>query len=191
MRRRGFEYVRTGVTRIGLGLTLCLVCWAQSNDEKKVVDSFKNYVQHHLDSYKTNRREKVTLLGGGWVKEYYEADVNSAEFDVQRTTSLISPYTGRLEFRMIRRFTAFHKSREEAMADTDFPRTDITEHRHNYAYQDGRWIPKIRQHRAFGERARAFGNNTWFDCAEVIETGANAGETDTNGCLEEYDDAKR
>jgi hypothetical protein len=76
---------------------LCVFCWAQSNDEKKAVDSFKGHIQHHLDSYKKNRREHVIQLGGGWAKQYYEADVDSAEIDVQRTTSLLSPYTARLD----------------------------------------------------------------------------------------------
>lgn len=175
---------------------------ARSDDERKAVESFKGYVEHHFGSYKTNRRERVRLLGGGWVKQYFTADVNSAEIDVQRTTSLISPYTGKLEFRIIRHFTAFHQSREEAMTDAAFPQTSITSHRHNYAYQDGKWVPKIRQHRAFDESAQAVaawfnsvGDSAsaqavaaWFDCAEVIKAGPNAGETDIEGCLEEYDD---
>jgi hypothetical protein len=171
---------------VALGLMLCVLCRAQSNDdEKKAVTSFKTYVQHHLESYKTNRREKVSSLGGGWVKEYFEVDAGSAEFDVQRTNSLISPYTGKLEFRMIRHFTAFHRTREEAIADTAFIHSDIASHRHNYAYQDDKWIPKVRQH-----RAEAFGNTEWYDCAEVIEKGDNARQTDINGCMEEYDDIK-
>jgi hypothetical protein len=181
------EHVRTSIC---FGLTLCVICLAQSDEEKKTVDSFKGYVQHHLDSYKTNRRERVTFLSGGWVQQYYEADVSSAEIDVQRTSSLISPYTGKLEFRMIRRYTAFHKSREEAVVDTVFSRVEVTTHRHNYAYQDGKWVPRIRQHRV-PEVERLLGSITWYDCAEVIKVGPDAGETNLKGCLEEYDDVKR
>jgi hypothetical protein len=162
------------------------VCRAQSNDEKTTVDSFKGYVQRHFESYKTNRRERVTKLNAGWAKEYFEPDITSAEIDVQRTTSLISPYTGKLEFRIIRHFTAFHQSREEALADTAFPKTDVVSHIHNYAYQDGRWVPKVRQH-----WMGLFDGRRLYDCTEVITTGPDAGETDIIGCMEEYDDIKQ
>lgn len=59
---------------------------------------------------------------------------------------------------------------------------------YNYANQDGKWVPKIRQYSAFREGASARGVAAWFDCAEVIKTGPNAGENDIEGCLEEYDD---
>jgi hypothetical protein len=121
---------------------------AQSNDEKKVVDSFKSYVQHHLDSYKTNRRERVLLFPDvGWVHQYYEVDAGSAKIDMQRTNSPLAPYTGTLEFRLIRHYTAFHASREEATVDTDFEKSDVNLHHHTYAYQDQEWIPKTRRFR--------------------------------------------
>lgn len=32
---------------------------------------FKEYIAKHINSYKINKRERVTLLGGGWVKVQY------------------------------------------------------------------------------------------------------------------------
>src|SRR5579862_658984 len=165
---------------------LFLASATAQSDEKKAVDSLKVYVQHHLDSYQMNRRERVTKLGGGWVKQYFEMDVNSAEMDVQRTTSLISPYTARLDFRMILHLTAFHRSRDEAVEDTVFMQSDIYLHRHNYAYQDGKWVPKIRQHK--WDIRNALVPMPWSDCTEVVMTGPDAGKTDMFGCLEEFDD---
>src|ERR1700684_3279901 len=155
--------VRRARTVIGLGLTLCVLCCAQSDDEKKVVNSFKGYVQHHLDSYKTNRRERIAeAQGGGWIKEYWEMDANSAEMDIQRTTSLLSPYTARLNFRLILYVTMVHQSREDASADTSFSQSPrVFLHRHNYSYQDDKWVPKIRQ-------VRLDGSNEWLDCTGPV-----------------------
>jgi hypothetical protein len=119
---------------------------AQPSDEKKAVDSFKAYVQRHLDSYKTNRRERVLLFPGGWLHQYIEADASSPKMDIQRTNSLITPYTGTLEFELTRHFTAFHKSSEEALNDRNFANVDVNVHQHSYAYQDEHWTPKTRRY---------------------------------------------
>ncbi len=159
------------------------LCFAQS-DDKQVVDSFKGYMQHHFDSYKTNRRERVTLLGGGWVKEYYEPDASSATFDVQRTSSLVSPYLGKLNFRLRAHYTAFHKTREEAAGDSNFTQVSSTLHMHTYAYQDGKWVPQARKHAGVP-------GTTEYACDEVVRVGPDAGQLDIYGCLEEYDEANK
>jgi hypothetical protein len=155
---------------------------AQSTSEdKQAVESFKSYIQQHFASYKQNRRERVTMLGGGWVKEYFEPNSDSASIDVQKTTSLITPYTGKLDFQLVRHMTGFHKTREDAAADSSFVKTTIAIHHHTYAFQDGKWLPKVRQHESPGLE------NQLFRCDEVITQGPDAGEKDINGCLEEYD----
>ena len=179
MDRRSLSVLVFGAClQAGLGVSC-----SQSSDEEKAVGSFKRYVRHHLESYKANRRERTALLGGGWAKEYFEADVSSAKIDAQRTTSLISPYTGQLEFRLLQHHTAFHKSRNEAMADTVFPGTSVTWQKHTYVYQEAKWAPTVRQHILDGL-------DQWSDCTEVIRTGPNIGQTDLSGCMEEYDDVK-
>lgn len=115
---------------------------AQSSSD--VVASFKKYVADYMNSYKTDRREMVRLLGGGWAKEYFEP-LPDAGIDVRKTDSLVSPYMGVVEFTLITRYTTFHKTRTEAEADNNFVQTRQTKHRHTYAYQDGSWVPKTRQ----------------------------------------------
>src|SRR5450759_2176821 len=150
-----------------------------TSSDKQVVASFTAYVHQHFASYDTNRRERITKLGGGWVKMYFQPDQSSVGIDVQRTTSLVSPYVGTLEFQLVEHFTAFHKTRAEAEADTAFINSKVVTHNHSYAYQDGKWVPKTRKN---------VGNDgTLYDCDEVITVGDNAGEHDINGCLEEYD----
>ena len=145
----------------------------------QVVESFTRYVQQHFASYEHNRRERTTKLGGGWVKEYFQPDQSSAGIDVQRTTSLVSPYVGTLEFKLVTHYTAFHKTRNEAEADSTFGNSKVVTHKHTYAYQDGKWVPKSRKNVGY--------DGTLFDCDEVITVGDNAGERDINGCLEEHD----
>jgi hypothetical protein len=153
---------------------------AQSPDEKKVLDAFKSYISSHLASYKVNRRERVTKLGGGWVKEYYEPEPEYS-INAERTSSLISPYVGSLDFVLVRHYTDFHKTREEAVADSNFVKHDSAKHRHTYAYQDGKWVPKVRKF-YYG-----WPLDKWFDCDKVITEGENSGAKDIQGCLEEYD----
>src|SRR6266568_6951357 len=150
-----------------------------ASSDTQALESFKRYIHQHLASYERNRRERVTKLGGGWVKEYYEPDTNSASIDVERTSSLVSPYTATLDFRLIRHYTTFHKSRAEATTDSSFLKSDAVTHKHTYAYQDEKWMPKIRKYVGY--------EGELYDCDEVITAGDNAGEHDIHGCLEEYD----
>lgn len=149
-----------------------------ANPDKEALDSFKKYVGLHLASYEHNRRERVALLGGGWVKEYFEPDKGSEGIDVEKTSSLVSPYMGELDFRLVRHYTAFHQTRDEAAADSSFVQSDAVMHKHRYAYQDEKWVPKTRKY-VVGEDE--------YDCDEVVAAGANAGQHDIHGCLEEYD----
>ncbi len=53
---------------------LCSICYAQENNlvvEIDPVKSFKDFLTNHFESYKTDRREQLSKLGGGWVKEYF------------------------------------------------------------------------------------------------------------------------
>jgi hypothetical protein len=158
---------------------------AQSEDQDALA-TFKAYVNHHLSSYKQNQREKVSKFGGGWANQYFEPDVLSASIDVEKTNSLVSPYTASLKFRMIRHRTALHDKKEDAANDSQFTNQDSWFHEHTYAYQDKQWVPKTR--RCKPER---FADANWSRCDEVIQGGDNAGAHDINGCLEEYDDASK
>ncbi len=142
---------------------------AAAQSDADVVKSFKNYVAGYMVSYKTDRREYVGNLGGGWAKIYFEPSGDSS-IDVRKTDSLVSPYMGVLEFTLIKHFTAFHKTRAEAEADNSFTQSTEARHRHTYASQDGTWVPKSRQNYVAIL-------NEWSDC-----------EQPSDGCLEE--DAK-
>ena len=136
--------------------TTTLVTLAQSDAE--VVKSFKQYVYDYLASYKTNRRELVDKLGGGWAKMYFIPS-GGLGVDVRKTDSLVSPYVGVLEFTMTRPFTAFHKTKAEAEVDNNFIQSTTTKHRHTYAFQDGAWSPTSYQ-------CNLVGLDKWLDCEQ-------------------------
>jgi len=98
-----------------IGLLLCPVVFSadEKAEREAVVSSFKQYIRDYMDSYKTDKRERVNRLGGGWAKEYFAPDSHYG-IDVKATDSLISPYSGVCEFTMTRRWTAYHATKEDA-----------------------------------------------------------------------------
>jgi hypothetical protein len=115
-------------------------------------------------------------MGGGWVKEVYEADPDY-KIDIQTTNSLITPYLGYCEFSLVRHHTSFHENKEDARKDDNFTESETVKHKHTYAFQDYKWIVKAREHYWTAEEE-------WDDCNEVITTGENKGESDIFGCWE-------
>jgi hypothetical protein len=149
---------------------------AHSPQDDPIVNSFQKCISDFMASYQTNRHEHVTKLGGGWVKEIYRP-IGEPSLDIKRTDSIMSPYLGICEFTLRREITAFHNTKEEAAQDNKFVQSDNATHRHRYAYQSGKWVPKTREYWSKG-------GEHWYDCNEVIALGANAGERDAFGCWE-------
>jgi hypothetical protein len=136
-----------GPIRIGVGATsiifaLCLSACGDRN-LKIATDAFNIYVHNYLDAYHTDPHQRIAFLGGGWVKEYFEVDSTSEKLDVQNSESAAYPYIGEVDFQMVRHYTAFHHQRTDAVTDSTFTQTEVTPHRHNYIYQDGKWIPLV------------------------------------------------
>jgi hypothetical protein len=146
------------------------------NSSDDVVTPFENLLKKHFESYITNPREKISKLGGGWVKEHYKL-FGEYKYDVQQTNSLVTPYTAYCEFKLKRSMTSFHKTKEEANLDTIFTKSDLIIHKHYYSYQKGKWIVSKRTHKGYDGIED-------YDCKEVISEGENKGETDLEGCWE-------
>jgi hypothetical protein len=138
---------RYGVSVFLFGMVILLMPSIFIGDEKADQDgvkAFKQYVSGYMTSYETDKREQVVKLGGGWVKMRFEP-VGVPNIDVRKTDSLISPYIGVCEFTLARHYTAFHPSREAAQADDQLVNGGETKHKHTYAFQDGHWVPTLRQ----------------------------------------------
>jgi len=144
-------------------------------DNDVVVIQFENLLKKHFESYKTNQREQVSKLGGGWVKLHYKLD-GDYKYDIQNSNSLITPYIGSCEFTLKELRTGFHQTKEEAQLDTIFSQSVLGDHKHEYSYQKGKWIVSKRQNGKL---------ENWYDCNEVITEGENKGATNIYGCWEE------
>lgn len=147
----------------------------QKAERDAVVKSFKQYIESYIQSYKTDNHERVHKAVAGWVRGYYLPDRNY-NIDIRSTDSLISPYTGICEFTLVSHWTDFHKTKEEAERDDNFIRVESDKHRHTYAFQDGHWVPTLRQYYWPFE-------HEWLNCDEcIVKTGEPL--NDPEGCWE-------
>jgi hypothetical protein len=162
---------------------ILLVCGsvvlAQSPAEEAVIIAFREYISRHLSSYEQDNRLNVYKLGCGWAKIYYKVE-GEYSIDVQRTSSLISPYIGVCEFKLRRHYTACHPTKEGAQQDSRFVNTDANLHKHMYAYQDNKWVPKKREY----YMVLPIIGNKWFSCDDPIVGEEEKGKRTTGGCIE-------
>ncbi|MCH7826463.1 MAG: hypothetical protein IIC75_00580 [Bacteroidetes bacterium] len=135
---------------------------------------FKEFIAKHIDSYKNDKRENVTLLGGGWVNLKYEPK-KSYKLDAFKSDSLKNPYIGVCEFTLTRYYTAFHKNKKDAIWDKKFIKSSETVHRHHYTFKKNKWIINFREHKGY---------SSWYDCNQIIESGPLKGRSNIYGCWE-------
>ena len=141
--------------------------------EEDIKDGFKKFATEYIDSYKTDKRQRVTELGGGWAKEEYTMVESS--YDIQSTNSLVSPYVGICKFTLQRNYTDFFETKDAASNSNKFIASDTRIHIHKYLYQDGKWNVSERTHNTIDK---------WYDCNEIIEEGGNNGNSNIFGCWE-------
>ncbi len=123
------------------------------------------------------------------LKNIFEPDINY-KIDVQKTNSLITPFTGFCEFTLTRHITKFHPAKEDAINDNLFLKSDKRIHKHYYGFQEGKWIVTSRtnQDPELAKLINPLTNRSsfdkWNDCNEVIKFGEQKGFTNINGCWE-------
>lgn len=129
----------------------------QVAEQKAAVKSFKQYIENFMQSYEEGKHERVRRgYPNMWYKEDFSLKGNYS-IDVRSTNSLIFPIKGFCEFTLVRHSTAWHLSKENAESDNNFVLTQPpVKHRHTYAFQDGHWVPILRQHYSF--------ENEWMNC---------------------------
>lgn len=185
-------HLRNFIKIIACIFILTFISFAQESTNTINVDpvqSFKEYIKNYFESYKSDKRERITKLGGGWVKECYEPDYDY-KIDVQKTNSLITPFMGICEFTLIRRITNFHKNLEDTESDSLFVKSDKRTHIHNYGFQERKWIVTSRksQDPVLAELVNPITKsatlNKWYDCNEVIKFGELKGTSNIHGCWE-------
>lgn len=153
--------------------------WRTKNDVK-IKKSFEEYIQKYFNSYEINKRERIALLGGGWVKEKYtpQKKYNTA---IQKTNVADSPFVGICEFKLLRNYTEFHSTKKGAKNDNNFVKTDAKVHQHKYEFRNNKWIVASRLHYTPGDIL----GDEWYDCNEIIKEGKNKGSKNIFGCWEE------
>jgi hypothetical protein len=158
------------------------VSHAQSGDETKVLESFKRLVQQRREVYQKGR-VYINPVEGSFVRLSFRLDPMSIKFDLQKTSSLVSPYVGEIEFILITDFSPRHNTADDASADKSVQIADTVRHKHTFAYQEGQGAPTVRKHQSIGWSTP----EPWYDCDEIIKR-KKSGRKDFQGCLEEYDD---
>ena len=145
----------------------------KQSEEEQLTEKFKELVTEHLESYKTDNRQSLGLLGGGWVKKEY--NVIASSYDIQKTNSVVSPYVGICKFTLQRSYSDFFDTKEAALQADNLTQQDSREHIHKYSYQDNRWIITERNN---------VGSYGLTDCDEVISEGEAKGTDNIYGCWE-------
>ena len=171
-------------TLVGVALTPIL-SQAQPNREQNALDTFRSLVRRHADSYKPNGREYVGKSKDGWMKGVFILDPASVKFDVEKTSSLVSPFVGTLTFTLAYSFSRVHSTEAEAAADTVLRKSFTTMHKHSFAYQEEKWEAKVREYRTVGSVLSGD-----FPCDELLLSGSTPWAKDVHGCLEEFDGGK-
>lgn len=140
--------------------------FADGTSSAEVLKDFRAKIKGFLSSYPTN--VKVVKPGGGYVSEYYDVKPEY-NIDVQATNSLITPYTGVLEFKIIRYFTGFHKNEEDARKDNNYVNKDEEAHKHYYSFQDNEWVVTKRTHHAYMKFLSRPSLDEWFSCGTSLK----------------------
>jgi len=115
-------------------------------DEQTVISSFQEVIQKHLDSYQDDPRIMVYYVPSDtyWIKSKCIVS-NDYTYDIQKTNSIITPYTGYFIYKM--RISTIDKqpTKEAAEAFNTFNKNGDrlpVNCRITFSYQGDKWIPQ-------------------------------------------------
>jgi len=130
--------------KIGLMLAVSVAASAQTpSEEQSLVASFKvvsnDFLKSLVEKQGCHTRLASPTIPDWWYKECHKFDVDGAKIDVQKTTSLVSPYVGSLVVGDIISNTTRQKTEPEASADNVITHTREKIMEYSFGYQDGKW----------------------------------------------------
>ena len=141
---------------ISAALTITITATACSNSNTALVSQTVASQENSSDpvaQLKTLIQERETYIsnGGvwnnrsiGWAR--VSAKVADVQYDVRKTDSLVSPYTGIATFNVIMSSDFFATESEARGTDTgnakDSSKPSSLKCRYTYAYQEGKWVVK-------------------------------------------------
>ncbi|KAF0216763.1 MAG: hypothetical protein FD174_3586 [Geobacteraceae bacterium] len=128
---------------LALSLLLCSKVFALTDTE--VVDSFKQYVSDEMKkvfvSYE-GTHYNVSYVESNlnfWFKSYHKIDQNY-KIDVEKTTSLISPYVGTLQVEVYYNTSDKFPTKKTAEQATTYKVHSIQTFKITLAYQENKWV---------------------------------------------------
>lgn len=143
---------------------ICLFCFSVScfASEQEIINSFTNFTNNISNEIRENYKEvkvvyvpydRDTDYGDFWVKR--QRTNLSSSFDIQQTTSLISPYMGILI--LSNDYTLYHstdnlKGNYQTASEAEKADIPVTSkgdglYKFTYMYQSGEWVLKRVQYR--------------------------------------------
>jgi predicted Zn finger-like uncharacterized protein len=129
-----------------------------SKSDEDIKNEFLHVIKKHIDqerdkedytiTFETEKSLRKNAAGfavtdtvEGW-RKYIEKDNLQYEFNVFKTDSIVSPYTGTYTYRIVQYISPSCPSKEGAFKCTDYTYLKSLKHVLNYEYQSGHWILK-------------------------------------------------
>lgn len=166
--------ILTSLLAIVFALLIVAPTALAAEDEQTVVSSFEEVIQQHINSYQDDPRTMVYYvpgdteyiqIKGGWRKSKCTVS-NDYTYDIQKTNSIITPYTSTLTYKMKILVTNAQASKAAAEAcetfnDDHYP----NEYRITFSYQHNQWVPKKYEERSLSPLL----DNQWSDINETSD----------------------
>ena len=136
-------------------LIIILVCFLlpgtvlSAPDEQVILMTFQDVVTKHIDGYSNDPRisvryisaEPVINLAAYWMKS--KISVSDSSYDVQKSSSIVSPYIGILNYKVVLYNTKKQPTKELAENDNFFESPGIPgTARITFAFQSNKWVVK-------------------------------------------------
>jgi len=156
--------VSTVVLLLGLNQISCHSGHTQQTEDTKIVNSLRRKIEADLKAHKTQRDIWAqTGNDAGWVAEQDDV-LTGYSLNVEKTTSLVSPYLGTAEFRVTGNLSSPKNSSQEAREATDLGNSYSVNHRVIYAYQNEEWVLKSEECYDYNRSIEA---KSWSICASM------------------------
>lgn len=146
MRRAG------NIRNVAWQLAVCLMATfavsvsADNSDEKAVLASFEQIVGAY-ETLNSKLSPSSVVMDSDSLWKKCQSFVGSFKYDVERTQSLVSPYTAEMTFDVSLLCGCRNYYRRDAEADNTIPCPQATggaistyRHTHHFAYQRGEWV---------------------------------------------------
>lgn len=140
-----------------------------AQDEQIVISSFQDIVKKHIESYSDDPRIMTYFISANkyspksyWIKSKCTV-LSDYSFDIQKTNSIITPYTGYVIYKMQTWVTDEQPTKEAAETATSLHTIGgLSNCRITFAFQGDAWIVKKYEYQSNYD-------GTWYDVTDKDE----------------------